>query len=125
MRNNKPEGVIFFRYVDYNKNNELMTRAHTMHVHVVQEGREHVVTEANALDTLSVGYDVHRLRDSIRNGETGLLCDDRLEAMTDKVFGLSKDDTLHMKHSRNALAWAGEFNWDRSAQEFLKAMTRA
>jgi len=69
-----------------------------------------------------VGYDVHGLRDSIRDGETGLLCEPDPEAMAEKGVELLHDNILQERLSRNALEWAGEFDWGRSAEEFLKVV---
>jgi len=74
------------------------------------------------MGTPAIGYNVHGLRDSIRDGETGLLCETNPEAMAGKAFELLSDNALLQRLSRNALTWAGEFNWDRSAEEFWKAM---
>lgn len=125
LEENKPYDVTFFGYVEGNKKHELMSRAHAILVPGVREGWGLVVTEANAMGTPAIGYNVHGLRDSIRDGETGLLCEPNPEAMAGKAFELLGDNTLREKLSRNALAWAGEFNWDRSAEEFLKAVTCA
>jgi glycosyltransferase involved in cell wall biosynthesis len=119
---NKPDGVTFFGHVDGEKKYELLSRAHAILVPGVREGWGLVVTEANAMGTPAVGYDVHGLRDSIRDGETGLLCDCNPEAMADKAVRLLQDEALRMKLSGIALEWAGEFDWGRSAEEFLKAV---
>lgn len=122
LEENKPEDVTFFGYVDGNKKHELMSRAHAILVPGVREGWGLVVTEANALGTPAVGYNVHGLRDSIRDGQTGLLCEPNPEAMADIAVRLLQDDTLREGLSENALAWAGVFDWDRTAEEFMKAI---
>lgn len=125
LEENKPVDVTFFGYVGGNKKHELMSRAHAILVPGVREGWGLVVTEANAMGTLAIGYNVHGLRDSIKDGKTGLLCEPNPEAMAEKAFELLSDNALLEKLSRNALTWAGEFNWDKSVEEFLKAVVRA
>jgi glycosyltransferase involved in cell wall biosynthesis len=88
----------------------------------VREGWGLVVTEANAMGTPAIGYNVPGLRDSIRDGKTGLLCDPNPEAMAEKAIELLRDNDLWERLSKDALSWAGEFNWDRSAEEFLKML---
>ncbi len=122
LEDNKPDGVTFFGHVDGEKKYELLSRAHAILVPGVREGWGLVVTEANAMGTPAVGYDVHGLRDSIRDGETGLLCDCNPEAMADMAVRLLQDKALRMKLSGNALEWAGEFDWGRSAVETLKIL---
>lgn len=113
-------GVEFFGNVAMKRKLELMSRAHAILVPAVREGWGLVVTEANAMGTPAIGYNVHGLRDSIKNGETGLLCDPNPEAMAGRAVELLQSDSLHELLSGNAIKWAGEFNWDRSAQAFLK-----
>lgn len=122
LEDNKPDGVTFFGHVDGEKKYELLSRAHAILVPGVREGWGLVVTEANAMGTPAVGYDVHGLRDSIRDGETGLLCDCNPEAMADKAVRLLQDEALWIKLTGNALEWAGEFDWGRSAVETLKIL---
>ena len=50
-----------------------MATAHCLLMPSVREGWGMVVVEANSVGTPAVGYDVGGIRDSIRNGRTGLL----------------------------------------------------
>jgi glycosyltransferase involved in cell wall biosynthesis len=122
LEENKPDDVTFFGCVNGNKKHELMSRAHAILVPGVREGWGLVVTEANAMGTPAIGYNVPGLRDSIRDGKTGLLCEPKPEAMAKKAIELLSDNALRKRLSGNALEWAGEFGWDRSAEEFMKAV---
>ncbi|HEY9205829.1 MAG TPA: glycosyltransferase family 4 protein [Candidatus Methanoperedens sp.] len=115
-------GVEFFGSVTQEKKLGLMSKAQAILVPGVREGWGLVVTEANAMGTPAVGYNVHGLRDSIKDGETGLLCEPKPEAMAERALELTRDGVLLERLSRNALVWAGEFNWERSAEEFLRAI---
>lgn len=42
--------------------------------------------------------------------------------MAEKSIELLRDNGLRERLSSDALTWAGEFDWDRSAEEFLKAI---
>lgn len=44
------------------------------------------------------------------------------EAIAARAVELSQDEMLRERLSRNALAWAKEFNWERSAGEFLRVV---
>ena len=120
LENKKVDGVTFFGYVDSEKKLELMSRAHTILVPGVREGWGLVVTEANAMGTPAIGYNIPGLRDSIRDCETGLLCEPKPEAMAEKAIELLQDEMLLEKLSRNALEWSRNFNWDKSAENFLR-----
>ena len=116
--------VTFFGYVENTKKYDLMSRAHLILVPGVREGWGLVVTEANARGTAAVGYDIHGLRDSIRDGKTGLLCEASPKCMAEKAVALLKDEDLRRQLSENALNWSKEFNWDYSADEFLKVLSK-
>jgi glycosyltransferase involved in cell wall biosynthesis len=111
--------VEFFGIVKLDKKLELMSKAHAILVPGIREGWGLVVTEANAMGTPAVGYDVHGLRDSIRDGKTGLLCEPNPEAMAEKAVELLLDDDQREKLSKNALVWAREFSWERSAEYMM------
>ena len=115
-------GVEFFGSIRNEKKLSLLSRAHAILVPGVREGWGLVVTEANAMGTPAIGYDVNGLRDSIRDGKSGLLCANNPEAMAQRALELLEDNTLRERLSRDALSWAGEFSWEKSAGEFLKAV---
>jgi glycosyltransferase involved in cell wall biosynthesis len=58
-------GVIFLGYVPEEEKRERLARAHALVATSVREGWGLVVTEAAASGTVSIGYDVPGLRDSI------------------------------------------------------------
>ena len=58
------------------------------------------------------------MRDSIKHGYNGLLVDDNPKALADGIVKILSDDKLREKLSRNAIEWAKQFNWDKSAEEF-------
>jgi len=122
LEDKKVDGVTFFGYVDSERKRELMSRAHAILVPGIREGWGLVVTEANAMGTPAVGYDVHGLRDSIRDGETGILCETKPEMMAARAVEFLRDKRVRDRLSGNALVWAGEFDWERSAEEFIRVV---
>lgn len=88
-----------------------------------KEGWGLTVIEANACGVPVIGADVPGLRDSIVNEETGLLYHyGDIEALTALLFRYFGDERLRKKLSDNAVTWAGKFNWDNAADEFLKVI---
>lgn len=76
--------------------------------------------EANACGTVAVASDADGLRDSVKDGETGLLFpwgDHR--TLAEKVVRLLTDQTLRERLETNALVWARTFTWDRCAKETM------
>ena len=112
--------VTFFGYVDINKKYDLMSRAHVILVPGLREGWGLIVTEANTMGTPAVGYKIHGLRDSIKDNETGFLCDPTPESMAEKAIELIRNIDLRNRFSKKALEWSSEFHWDNSAEEFFK-----
>lgn len=122
LEKKKLGGVTFFGYVAADKKYELMSRAHAILVPGVREGWGLIVTEANAMGTPAIGYNIHGLRDSIRDGETGFLCDPTPEGMAKQAVEFMRDTGMQRKFSENSLEWAREFDWSKSAEEFLNTM---
>jgi glycosyltransferase involved in cell wall biosynthesis len=111
--------VTFYGRVKEELKYRLLSRAHLLLVPGVREGWGLVVTEANAMGTPAVAYDVHGLRDSVRDGQTGVLVKEKTpQSLARSAISLLQDrDTLD-KLSFNALAFSKEFSWDNTADEF-------
>lgn len=95
---------------------ELMSRAHVLLVPGVREGWGLVVTEASAMGTPAVAYDVHGLRDSVVHGSTGVLVQagDHV-AMAIEAVELLKNHIKRKTYSKNGLQNARYFDWDRTS----------
>lgn len=88
-----------------------------------KEGWGITVIEANACGTPVVAYDVPGHRDSIRGGQTGLLVPyGDIGKLAEGINKLLVDSELRERMSQNALAWASEFSWDKSAAQFMAAL---
>jgi len=120
LENKKIDGVTFFGYVSSEKKLKFLSRAHAILVPGVREGWGLVVTEANAMGTPAIAYDVHGLRDSVKDGKTGLLTESNPESMAKEVLRFFEDDDLRDRLTHGALKDAGDYDWDKSAEETLK-----
>jgi glycosyltransferase involved in cell wall biosynthesis len=117
------EDVKFFGGLSNEERRRLLARAWVLVNPSVREGWGLNVVEAAALGTPCVAYDVAGLRDSVRDGVTGLLVPSGdVEALAKAIIGVLSDDGLKERLSRNALRWARGFSWDKSAEEFLKVI---
>jgi glycosyltransferase involved in cell wall biosynthesis len=116
------DGVTFFGFVSSEKKYELMSRAHAILVPGVREGWGLVVTEANAMGTPAIGYNIHGLRDSIKDGETGLLCEPVPRIMAETALMFLENHNLREVVQDNVLDSAKEFNWDKSAEVFVNPL---
>lgn len=120
----KRKNISFFGFVDERKKYELMSRAHLLLMPAVREGWGMVVTEANACGTPAVGYNVPGLRDSIKDGLSGILTDCNPSALAAAAVKVIMDKGLGSQLSRNARDWSRGFSWDRSAAIFLDILER-
>lgn len=111
--------VTFYGYIPNEKKLELLSRAHIILVPAVREGWGLVVTEANAMGTPAIGYDVHGLRDSIRHNETGITVKERSPAvMAQEAISLLRDPDRLSKYSKHALEFSKQFSWDKTVNLF-------
>ncbi|TRZ49436.1 MAG: glycosyltransferase family 1 protein [Dehalococcoidia bacterium] len=109
--------------VNDNKKVELFDRAWVYVTTSSREGWGLTVIEANACGTPAVAYNVPGLRDSIIDGETGLLVPyGDLEALAKAVIKVLTDDGMRKKMSINAMKWARRFDWNRTAEEVMKVL---
>lgn len=117
------ECITFFGRVPDEVKHELMARAHVLLVPGVREGWGLVVTEANAMGTPAVAYDVPGLRDSVVNKVTGVLVapNDHV-AMALAALDLLRNEEKRNLYSKNAIRWAKKFSWDRTAWEFSQVI---
>lgn len=114
------ETIKFFGYVSNKTKNELIKKAWVIAVPGVREGWGQVVTDANALGTPAVGYNIPGLKDSIKHGYNGILVETNPEALAEGIIEILTNNNLRKKLSRNAIKWAKKFSWDKSAKQFEK-----
>ena len=112
--------IVFFGFLDKDKKIDLMKRAHLIAVPSLKEGWGLIVTEANALGTPSVVYNITGLRDSTKDGITGIVTQKNTPRyLAASALKILNDDELRKKLADNALTWAREFSWDKSARDIL------
>jgi glycosyltransferase involved in cell wall biosynthesis len=115
------EDVTFFGRVDSELKYNLLSRAHLVMVPAIREGWALVVTESNAMGTPVVAYDVPGLRDSVKNGYTGVLVKENSpEGLSSSVVNLLQNHSILQEYSLNCLSFSKQFSWDASAVIFEK-----
>jgi len=119
------EGVKFFSGLSDGERRDLVKRAWVLVNPSVREGWGLNVVEANALGTPCVAYDVAGLRDSVKNGETGVLVESgNVAGLADALVRVLEDEGLRFRLSKNALEYAREFSWDKTAEEFMNVLEK-
>ena len=90
-----------------------------------KEGWGLTVLEANACGTCVIASDVLGLRDSVIDGETGLLYEyGNIEQLSQKIFLLLRDQRLRERLSEKALEWSKKFRWEDSARKTLELLEK-
>lgn len=112
--------VIFHGSVSESSKLALMKQASLLLVTSVREGWGLVVTEANALGTPAIVYDVPGLRDSVQHEKTGLIT----SATTPNALASAMLHAVHSPNLYNQLRYAAWeysklFTWDKAASETL------
>jgi glycosyltransferase involved in cell wall biosynthesis len=100
---------------------DLLHRSRVLVYTSPKEGWGLSVIEANAVGCPVVASDSPGLRESVRDGETGFLVPHgRVDRLAEALLRLLKDDALWERMSRQGIAWARNFQWDKSARETLE-----
>jgi glycosyltransferase involved in cell wall biosynthesis/O-antigen/teichoic acid export membrane protein len=108
-------------HVDEARKRELLAGAWVNVTASSNEGWCLTVMEAAACGTPSVAIAEGGLRESIVDGETGLLADDA-DGLGDALARIVGDRELRERLGENARRRAGGFTWDRTATESLAAL---
>ncbi|HUD10931.1 MAG TPA: glycosyltransferase family 4 protein [Candidatus Saccharimonadia bacterium] len=111
--------------VSASKKTELMRQAHVILSTAVKEGWGLTITEAATQGTPAVAYDVDGLRDSIKNGVTGLVTQPNPNALASGIVKLLSDPKAYQTMRNDAWTWSKEVTFDRSYDDFAKVVQNA
>lgn len=100
-------------------------RAHLLLATSVREGWGLVVTEANALGTPAVAYDVPGLRDSVRSGVTGVTTSASPAALATASLSLLRDSDRYKDLRSAAVEWGSALSWEGTAAALLEHLREA
>lgn len=104
---------------------ELMRKSHIISVTSVKEGWGLIVTEANSQGTPAIAYDVDGLRDSIRDGETGVITSRNTpKGLAQAMVGLLKNQQEYARIRNNAFLLSQKFTFEETYRKFLDIVTK-
>lgn len=116
-QHNLKDRVVLTGFVSASRKRALLKNATALLQTSYKEGWGLTVVEAAKLGTTTIACDVPGLRDSVRNGETGLLFPvgdkDACAFEMDRVYC---DDDLRTRLEEDAKSYADEFRWDTAAE---------
>ena len=117
------QGIKFLGEISDGDKAKILNQAWVFVTPSMKEGWGITVIEANDCGTPAIAYNVPGLRDSVRDGDTGLLVPaGNIEELAKAILRVLGDSKLRAVLSRNAEEWASSFSWDSSAKEFEKVL---
>jgi len=115
--------VLFTGFVSVEEKIDWMRRSHVIVNPSPKEGWGLTNIEANACGTPAVASNADGLRDSVKDGETGLLFpygDHKM--LADRVIRILKDEELRKRLTEKAIAWAKTFTWEECAKGTMRVV---
>ena len=106
----------FFGFISEQEKFALLKKAWILVHPSIREGWGLNVIEANAMGTPAVGYNVQGLKDSIRDGKTGILTETNYESLANGIEHLILDKKAHSDMSKAAIKWAEGFSWEKAGE---------
>lgn len=111
--------ITFFGFVTESKKFELLAKAHILVNPSIREGWGLVVIEAASVGTPTIAFNVPGLRDSVKNHDTGLLCEGSVKEFADLVVELLNDQKKYQRMCKDAISWSRSFSWDKATKKSL------
>lgn len=122
-RSKVTEAIEYRGRITVEEKRTLLAQAHVLCVTSVKEGWGLVVTEANSQGTPAVVYDVDGLRDSVRDGETGIIAKRNTpEGLADAVVELLGDKPQYEAIRKNGWEWSKGLTFERGYKGFMKCL---
>ncbi len=120
------KSVIFTGRVNNSTKAKLLARSWAAIQPSMVEGWGITVIEANAAGTPVIASNVSGLRDSVIHGQTGTLVPvGNVDAFATAMIDFILDQKYRKTLSANAYAWSQDFDWDKSARQFLSVVEDA
>ncbi len=102
-----------------------MRRSHVAVLPSLKEGWGLTNIEANSVGTTVMAANTPGLRDSVKDGVSGLLfTHGNIDEMAAKLLKILTDEAFRQKLEQGGLEWAERFNWDRAAEEFEQLIVK-
>lgn len=113
--------IKFWGYVNQSQKFKLLSMSHVLINPSVHEGWGLVNIEANSVGTPTVSYNSAGLIDSVKDGVSGLICQNNtIKDLAENIISLLNDPAKYKKLSRGAISWSQKFDWQKSRKLSLK-----
>lgn len=115
--------VTFWGFVDEPKKIQILSSSHCVVNTSIKEGWGITNLESNACGTPVISANVPGLRDSVKEGVSGLLYTyGNIAELTEKILMLLLNSNLRQELELGAISWAKKFSWDFSSEKMLKIL---
>ena len=112
---NLKERIKFYGFVSQDKKFELLSKAHILANPSAHEGWGLVNIEANSVGVPVVAYNSAGLVDSVKNGISGIICNENTpENLAKNILSLFNDEKLYEKLKQGSKKWSKNFSWNKS-----------
>jgi glycosyltransferase involved in cell wall biosynthesis len=110
-------------FVTEERKEQLLREADLVLIPATREGWGITAIEAAAHGVPVVAYDVGGLRDSVIDGETGVLCRPEPKALAEAAARLIGDPDRRQSMAAASVKWAARFTWERAAHDVMRVLT--
>lgn len=115
------EKVKFWGFVSQTKKFELLAKGHILVNPSIHEGWGLVNIEANSVGTPIVAYRSRGLVDSVKNGQSGILCSKNIASkLAQDTMRLLENKIEYQKLQEGAISWSKKFSWGKSHTKSVK-----
>lgn len=122
---NIDQKVKFWGHVSDKKKFDLLKKAWVLIHPSIKEGWGLTVIEAASCGTPTVAYNVSGLRDSIVNGKTGILVENKTpKELADQTISLLNNLNQYNILSKQAVEWGKKFSWLKSTNQSLELIEK-
>lgn len=119
------ERIEFPGFVSSEKKVEYLCRSHVMVYPSLKEGWGLTNIEANACGTVAVAANTPGLRDSVKDGVSGVLYEyGKIEQLAASIIRLLRNGDERKRLEDGGRKWAAQFDWDIAAAKFLDLCQR-
>lgn len=116
------EDIEYLGRVSEEQKIELMQKSHAILATSVREGWGIIITEANSQGTPAVVYDIPGLRDSVKNGVTGIVTEQNPKELATGIQTLLSNKSLYAGIRSSAYDWSKTITFNRSYQDLKEAL---
>jgi glycosyltransferase involved in cell wall biosynthesis len=116
------EDIELLGYVSEAQKQMLMRRSHIITVTSIKEGWGLIVTEAASQGTPAVVYNVDGLRDSVRDGVTGIVTSPNPRSLAAGFVDILRDREAYERMRRAAWQWSQDLTPEHSYHDFKTAL---